>query len=446
MKYLTTILGLVFVLGCAAGIFRAYKQYQTPSQEFDRTSQGFCDFHNGTYFPVLAFSKGENPYGGKYSAEYPVSRPLPLFSPTFLVTHLPLAWLDLRTAEVVQSISTVLIVLLLCCIATLWSRDEKTGDDSDSDSKPNRDNKTLAINVFLGSACLIVFSRCGHLTLFTGYFTMELALGTVLALWFPKRNPWLAALGLVLASAKPTYFFPLAILMACRGHYRAVILGLVILVVVGSGSMAWMSVNGDGLSDTIQGMREGQHAHIEDPTEHPVQTWTRVDLMAMVSKWMGWNPSEMIYLGVMFVLLIPPAIAVYRMRGTEDAQSAIGLSAMVIYLSIMVTIYHQIYDILPLVAVALGFVFLSPPSNSNAGSMSIGKWHRLAIAGMVLAAAFNYTATRTFMGKLNLDGEGIPYAVITTVSAFLLFSAWVYSIILAFQVSSKMKQEQLSAG
>ncbi len=58
------------------------------------------------------------------------------------------------------------------------------------------------------------------MTLFNGYFTWELAWGTLMAVHYGKTRPTWAAVGLMLAAGKPTYALPLGFLLLCRGHFR----------------------------------------------------------------------------------------------------------------------------------------------------------------------------------------------------------------------------------
>ena len=63
----------ILLLGLTATAARIVKKYQVPGPP-DPSNEGYCDFHNGIYYPSAALLAGLSPYGSVYAAEYPVSR------------------------------------------------------------------------------------------------------------------------------------------------------------------------------------------------------------------------------------------------------------------------------------------------------------------------------------------------------------------------------------
>ncbi len=210
--------GLIFVLLIALTVYRTVRRYQPPGK-FDTANQGYCDFHNGIYYPALAWREGVNPYGQYYADNYPVDRQIPAFSPIVLALHAPLTWLPLRAAEVVY---------FLLSTGLLFSSARLLAISIQPRSVSTSWSTTLWI------ASLLALSRPGHVTLFNGYFTWELAWGTLMAVHYGKTRPTWAAVGLMLAAGKPTYALPLGFLLLCRGHFRTVVLGTA-LSIVGAG-------------------------------------------------------------------------------------------------------------------------------------------------------------------------------------------------------------------
>ncbi len=123
---------------------------------------------------------------------------------------------------------------------------------------------------------LIVASRAGHTTLFTGYLTALMVVGSIVALAHARTQPWLAACGVAIASCKPTYAIPLFLLMIARGDQKAALRGLGTvhrgrLLVLGT------SASSNYAPTVVAGCATSQSAHMADTYEFPVNTWTRID-------------------------------------------------------------------------------------------------------------------------------------------------------------------------
>ncbi|MFK8111921.1 MAG: glycosyltransferase family 87 protein, partial [Rubripirellula sp.] len=210
------------ILGVSATAYRTYVKHHTPGP-FHPSNQGMCDYHNGMYFPTRALLDGISPYGQEYADSNPVSRQIPFFSPGILVLHTPLVLLPLAVGEV---LFFTISVGLMIAIGLLLSSAE---------GGPKR------LDFAIGMAALLVFSRGGHITLYDGYFTIELVLATFLAIYWGDRRPWLAALCLAVVSAKPTYILPLGFLLLVRGNVKAIVIGAVISIVAAVAPMLWLA-------------------------------------------------------------------------------------------------------------------------------------------------------------------------------------------------------------
>ena len=87
------LLGALALLLIAITAARIVAKHQTPGP-FNPAAQGYCDFHNGVYFPSLAFINGFSPYSQEFAQSYPVERSMPFYSPFVLALHSP--WYEYR--------------------------------------------------------------------------------------------------------------------------------------------------------------------------------------------------------------------------------------------------------------------------------------------------------------------------------------------------------------
>lgn len=374
----------LFCLGTAATAVRVVRQYQTPGP-FDPSRQGYCDFHNGIYYPTVAWLRGVSPYGQTYAEDYPVARSVPFFSPAIFVLHVPWALLPLRVSEVLYFGFSLVVV---GAIAGLSSRAARV-------PRPMQFSATAAV------AAGIVFSRGGHITLFDGYFTLLLVLGTLAAIHFGQRRPWLAAVGLLLASAKPTYILPLGLLLLARGNWRALIYGAtlsILFAAVGFGWLAYHQGNGDllaGMQEIRQQITVTQDIHRGETDESPIHSWTRIDLLAVVAKWAKQDPADLTHLVVMLGLILPPCVVLWwrRRRGIDDGLA--GLTGAIVVTAMLVSLYHQSYDAL-LVAAALTGIAVAPLDAWR----SLSSRQRWLLWLLLATPAFNYLSTRMVLARL----------------------------------------------
>tara|TARA_R110002049_G_scaffold185580_3_gene353844 strand:- start:89168 stop:90472 length:1305 start_codon:yes stop_codon:yes gene_type:complete len=392
--------GIMLLLGLGATAARVVKQYQTPGP-FDEARQGMCDFHNGIYFPTRALLAGESPYGARYASEYPVARQIPFFSPAILVLHIPLAVLPLHVAEVLYfliSIGLVIVTGAVCAAAS---------------GLPRRIDAILVISA------AIVFARGGHITLFDGYFTFELMLATFLAIHWGGRKPFCAALALVVVSAKPTYIIPLGFLMFARGNYKSLSIGAVLSILAAAGPFLWLASNhggGDlvtGAKDIVRQIQESQEIHRGMLDESPVHSWTRIDLLSVIAKWMQSAPAEKAHLAVMLALLLPPMAVLHRRRRQGLDDGVAGITGAIVITSMLVSLYHQSYDAVLMFAPAVAVLAGALPQWRR-----IGVPQRIGLAALMLVPAYNYLSTRMFLNRLDPSLEMVH--VLTSVNGVAL--------------------------
>jgi len=389
----------------ALTVYRTVAFYQTPGP-FTPERQGLCDFHNGIYFPTRAILAGESPYSHAYAAKYPVARQIPFFSPVILVLHAPLAVLPLHLGEAIHHL---LQWVMLGCIAILAATAASA----------------RRLDVVLVVAAAMASSRAGHVTLFTGYFTFQLVLATLLALRWADRRPWYSAIALMIVASKPTYILPLGFLMLARGNYAALLRGAA-LSLLGTAAtlapLAYQEGNGSfarGAEVLVDQIAQTQAVHRSMEDESPVFSWTRLDLFAIVAKWRGEDPGDLQHLLVMFVLLAVPMAVLWRRRGANASDGGGGLDSALILTATLVSLYHQSYDallmVVPVTAILLG---IRQP------------WPRFGLAGRLLLAAllawplWNYLSTRMFLLRLDLSPDWVK--VMTSLNGLALAAGLVW--------------------
>lgn len=234
---------------------------------------------------------------------------------------------------------------------------------------------------------------------------------------------------MLLASGKPTYILPLTILMICRRDFKAVAIGLVLCVVFGAIGVGWLASD-SSLAKVIKGVREGQTAFNDDPNEYPVNTWTRLDTVGVVSKIMAWKPDNKTYLAAMLILLIVPGIAVWRISPSESNTGGTGLSAMIVCLALLIAIYHNSYDCLLVIAAWVGVTFFGRNVCPELKPIEQG-----AVAVLLAIPAVNYFSTLRFRDLFGLDNQSIQWNAITSINGVCLLLTLLILLRVAFRES-----------
>lgn len=430
-KWITGIALALCACVVGATALRIVREHQTPGP-FDTTRQGFCDFQNGVYFPSLAFRHGLSPYSQAYAASYPVERSIPFFSPVILAAHVPFTWLDLQPAEVVYFVWMLMLVAAIAACVTYWHQHLSDGE-------------VWRWDLFACLALGLVATRSGQQTLFTGYFTFELILASLVAVHYAQSRPLLSALALVLVSAKPNYVLPIALLMLCRGNFKAVILGGIFSASLAVAAFAWIMPVG-GVSELLEQIQQTQEIHRSDPIERPVNNWIRIDALAIIAKWTASDPAELLALAVMLAMLVPAGALLWlhlhpsRNAFNQEARSAnkpfadgsvLGLSGGLVLLTSVVSVYHHVYDGLVMVA-AVAALFMG-----TADWRQTGRATRWLLAGCLLFPAVNYLSSQKLLNALQVEGRA--FQLITSANAVVLLCGWFMMLgLLAHRLRSRV--------
>lgn len=413
LNHKNAIVGLAVlcaVLVTATG-YRAMKDYSEPSSAFDWENRGLSDFHYGSYYPALAFRNAVNPYSPDVMEKYPVSSPSRPCPPITFMLHLPFSFLELHTADVVFFVYNTALLFLLAYLCVKFIRGQ------------------FHPGWWLLFSSLLLVSRPGHITLFTGYYTLELVIGTWIALHFARTRPWVSAVGILVASSKPTFVIPLLLLMAARKNFRATVYGVLLCGLAGIGGLAWLAQDG-GFTGVIQGIVAGQEAFHADETEFPVNTWTRVDMLGMYAKVVDWRPDDSVYLFGMFGLIAIPCIAVWQITDREDAPQLSGVTSLIVLLTMLVGLYHHSYDCLLVALPWLGVTFFP-----NRVLPEFGSRIKMYLAILLSVPMFNYASTQSARGLLGLDPTGALWQFITLVNGLCLTAALLITLAGAWRMA-----------
>lgn len=403
-------LGLILLIIAVVGAtgYRTWKEWSPPSSKFDWDRRGHSDFHYGTYQPTRAFIDGNSPYTMDVCEPYQMPRPVPAFSPAAFIVHTPFGLLDLKTSNVLFFIFNLFLVAAIALLSYRFV-DEK-----------------IRLGILLSVLLMLLLSRPGHQTLFTGYFTAECAIGTLLALHFARTKPWLSGVGLLLTSFKPNFLIPLAILMVCRRDFRAVVYGGILCaigVVVGLGWLASFS----SPAEVIQGVLSGNEAHENNPNVAPENTWVRIDLIGMIYKAFGGKPDFLLYLLTMVPMLGIPGWYLWHYGKQNYRYGASDVSGLLIGLTMLLALYHSTYDALILAAPFTAMLFYGPKVMPELSNRS-----RFWIGSLIAVSSMNYLATLSGKKLLNLSTESLLWQWLSVLSGICLLLALILLVAMLF--------------
>lgn len=382
-----------------------------------------CDYHNGAYFPTLAWLKGENPYSQAYADSYPVMRQIPLFSPLLFLTHAPLAILPLHISEVLY-----FAIMLGCIFGCAWLFYRALVEsDLPGESQKNTRYRWWILGLF---SFLILCSRASQTTLLSGYFTLELSLATLLIFYFSDKSPWVASFALAYSSIKPTFAIPLGLMLLALGRFNIAFRGTLLAILAAGVGIFWMAIHvehdgasasanlSENIHSVVDVMLNSQEVHRDQNWSKPAVSWTRIDALALFAKWSRTEPDDLIHLAIMMIMLVPVCYLLWQARRTDDAHRLTGFVTGFAILSTIVSLYKNAYDAIPLLAPVLGSVLSSTDIWKSLRSGT--KW----ILGLLLVIPLlNYTSTRMFLSRIPQNQTLLD--VLTSVNAFAVLVAWI---------------------
>ncbi len=326
----------IFLIALSGQSYRLFTRVHVPGIN-DSQNQGFVDFDNAIYFPVICFLQGGNPYSRQYANEHPDGRSFPLFPTHSLIVHAPIGLFSINVARYVYfGFELVVFGSLLCWI--LSSVDVPVG------------LRTISI---LGS--FVVLTVPFYSQLYLGQLTFQLVLASLVALHFSRNRPWLAGFALAIAACKPQFAIPIALLLLCRKDWKTVLIGGVIASVVSSIGILVICGN-FGLANFFAELK----ANYLSLDSHPdvgtaIENYRRIDIYPLLARMSFVELPVWCKFAVPLTCLGLGGLAVFVIRKFPSLDS---FSNLIICLTALGCIYHSIYDglllILPLVSIWLG--------------------------------------------------------------------------------------------
>jgi len=358
------------------------------------------DFNAAVYCPVSAFVHGRNPYDrpqlfqscparvycrgsvsgkpegrfNRYDPESCASSDVfPPFLPATLILHAPFALLSMNSAGVVYFLLNVGLAAGLVVFA-LWM----TG------------GRVSSADVFLGAG-LLLLSRPGQWNLLLGQSALELTLATYIALYCAHGSPRVSGAALAFAAYKPTFGIPLGLLMLARGDRRAVAWGAGFTLILNLPPALVLTHRAGGPETFFAELMRSQAAAqaINDPTSRVFS----VDLPGLLSRWIGSWIGAGPYLLISLLVLVAAARAIRAADSRWRGQGA-NLSATLVCLGILLSMHHNAYDLVLLIApvVFLARSSLPPP-------LVRPQW-RLGLLALYALLGANYVTTLSVLHHL----------------------------------------------
>ena len=324
----------------------------------------YIDFRDATYLAVRDLVEGGNPYDAPaYLQRQPAGQELDLYLPLHLLTALPLAALDYRSAAWVWFGLMLGLTGLLAWVSALVVGVRPRAEWA------------------LGATVLLLQGQPGRLTLLYGQITPEVAVGVLLALWWSRRRPVLAGLAFTLALIKPQYGLPLGVLLVGVGRWRPVALGTAVGAVASLPVVAVLVARSGGVGGFVASLQRNldyatstPYAALDSPTS------ARVDLAAVLVR-VAHVPASALLETLLTLGLLGTAVLVLRRledrgRGLEQPL-ALSLAVLVV----LAAIVHQPGDLVLLVPLLLAVPVAGGPAE---GLGTAGRW---ALAGVLLLPA-----------------------------------------------------------
>jgi hypothetical protein len=188
------------------------------------------------------------------------------------------------------------------------------------------------------------------------------------------------------------------------GFYRAMFASVCIGGLFNLAALGWL-LRGDSLAGFLASVREGQSQHMADPIETPAVSWLRIDWTAVISKWMYWNPSEIVQVAVMFALYLGVWIFIATTARKDGARLNLGTSGEKPFIttaigtlclcSVLLFIYHHVYD-----AILLAPVVVALALNQISWTKSLANPTRLTVLALFSSPFWNYFSSETVLMRL----------------------------------------------
>ena len=356
------------------------------------------DFRDAVYYPVRSLLEGNNPYNTPdHMSRYPVGQHFPLYSPVTLLLHLPFGLLPFVASEFVYfGLTVVLSGFLAWTILVYWG-------------KPVRWWQVFSLTAIL------VLSRPGYMNLLLGQSTLLAVLFSIHALRLGERRPWLSGLCLALSTFKPTFGVFLFLLMLARRQFKACLIGLTIGTLLTGVGVAWLASNAGGIEPLMEAIPNNSRTFDAHPGRNPLTSFSRVDLFALFSRMVGWVPPNRFEFPIAFAIVGMVGGYLYWL-GPKIDRSRRPVVDAIVWLTMLIAIYHHAYDVFLIAVPSAGLIFLG-------GLKAIPPIRRRFLAVFLALPWLNYLATRSVLERFQIEGTG--WTVITCLNGLALFMSLV---------------------
>ncbi len=385
---------------------RAWQLVNVPGRPDDH-AWVLQDFRDAIYYPVRALFDGVNPYDPvAYFAAYPVGQEFPLYSPLTLVAHLPFGLMPYRAAEAAYFALTLLLTVVLAAACLRLA------------------GRAMRAETVLALAALLLLSRPGQANLLLGQSTLQVVLPLLAAFAWCRTRPRAATVALALATLKPTFGVPAALLLLARGETRVGLAGLAL-----GGAAAGLLTLGPllsagGVGPFLDALARS-HAFTEASRLYsPLTSWLRIDLWALAVRVVG-GPTGLGAEGLLSALVLGVSgLALRRLAvgAVASGQAAAAQASLTVAcLAVLIGVYHQIYDVLLLAPVGLAAALGAPRALWEAHPRA-----RWLIAALLLVPFVNYASTNPILARLGVSGAG--WQALVSVNGLAMLAAWAVAI------------------
>jgi hypothetical protein len=362
------------------------------------------DFRGNVYYPVRAFIEGANPYDRiPYLARYPgAPEGFPPFFPSTLLIHLPFGFMPLTVAQLCFAGLTVVLVVVLARLAL-------------------RANEESGWTATMAVAALIVLSRPGQWSLLLGQVALEATVASWIALRYATRSPWVSGLALGLATFKPTFGLPLAVLMLARGDLKAVGVGAMSGFTLNLIPAAILAHRSGGFRFYLQSQAGAYSAWTGGGGYDPAHSLYRIDLVALAGRVAGRELAQVEELLISVVVVTVAVLLVRRLRRSGTASDHQPLSDAIICVAVLLCVHHVDYDLLLLVFPLLALVYRRVP----------GLLERRRVRGVTLGLfavlALNYVSTESVLDRFARQPATV-WLLVSINSVVLLLILIIYAV------------------
>lgn len=322
---------VAFTLIAAIWIWRLLA-HLPPAEHPVEGKWGLTDFRDLVYYPPRVLASGVNPYDVQANARAaPVGNIFPLYSPLLLLLNAPFSALPLPLGQCAMCALNLALSVVLAAVSLRCAGIEPR----------------LANVGWL--AALVLLSQPGRANFNWGQIGLWTSLVAIGGAHLAQSQPRWAALGIGLATLKPTIGLPLAWLLFCRGWRRPAVVGAGVCCVLSvAGVLAIFALCGD-LPRLATILAENQKALHADPTVNPQQTLQRVDANTLPEFVLGstWaNLIQALTAGVVFGGASVVLLRAGRYKSAVEGAASDADSANLALLSVTVGAYHLVYDAL----------------------------------------------------------------------------------------------------